>query len=1113
MSKNNRQPQSYLEKIKFDPKLWAAPFAKYLTNIRLVILLTVTIAVLGLYGYYNLPKRLNPEIKIPIVNVLTILPGAAPEDVESLITIPLENEIRGIKGIDQITSVSRDGLSIITVQFFSNIDQERAKNEVQSKVDLVNNLPSDATTPSVKALDFEDQPIWVFAITSNKALPALMNFSRQLKNKLELLPKIDRVTLTGFDNQEISITIRPEKIIQYGVNPFLINQAIQKGLVSYPAGIVETDLNNFSTAIDSQINNIDDIRNLRLTIQGEMVKLEDIAVVAEQSKKNQAAAYIADTNSTAKRAVTFYVYKTNDSNISDAGDQAKTAVDQELKRFNNQFNLFTINNTPQRINDQFNDLLREFRSTIFLIVLCLLIFLGLRQALISTLTVPLTFLSAFFIMTFFNQSINFLTLFAFLIALGLLIDDTIVVVSAMTTYYQTKKFSPAETGLLVWRDTIIPIWSTTLTTLWSFLPLLISTGIIGEFIKPIPIVITAVMISSTAIAVLITLPLMIVLLKLKIARRVIILIQIIGVVIGIIVLGFFTLGHPLFFIITLIYLLLIFLFIRIKSLLFLKLKKTFNQQPLLKKIYTFILNISNKGLIDLEPVARLYYRLIMRVLNSKKAKQQVIFAIISYSIIAFLLFPLGFVQNEFFPKVDSDLIYVNLEMPPGTKITVTDKEALNILNQIRKTENVSFVSLEVGQKFTSNFNRSENSYSALFTVHLLKQNLRKKKSYEIAQLIRSRFTNYQTGTISVIEQGAGPPAGADLQIKILGDDFGVINLYVNKIVSYLKNQPGVTNVDMSVKQGTSRLLFVPDKNKLEINAVTVDTIGFWLRAYLSGFTFRSVNFDSQSLDKKDIALNLSPRTIDPAELTNLSITNALGQSIPLVNLGNFIPTYNPTIINREEGKRVISVTASVLPGYSTGSLNQKLEQYAGSLNLPEGYLWKTGGINEENRKSIISILQAMIIAFVLILITMVIQFQSYRQAIIVLMVIPLAVSSVFIIFALTGTPLSFPALIGVLSLFGIVVTNSMFIVDKINMNLREKMPFKQAIADAGASRLEPILLTKLNTILGLIPITIADPLWRGLGGAIISGLTLSSFIMLLFIPSVYYLWFKPPSDI
>jgi multidrug efflux pump subunit AcrB len=189
-----------------------------------------------------------------------------------------------------------------------------------------------------------------------------------------------------------------------------------------------------------------------------------------------------------------------------------------------------------------------------------------------------------------------------------------------------------------------------------------------------------------------------------------------------------------------------------------------------------------------------------------------------------------------------------------------------------------------------------------------------------------------------------------------------------------------------------------------------------------------------------------------------------------------------------------------------------MEEFAKTLTFPAGYEWKTGGVNEENAKSIQSILQAMVLSSILILITMVVQFGSFRQAVIVLIVIPLAVSSVFLAYALTGTPLSFPSMIGILSLFGIVVTNSMFIVDKINLNRKEGMAFKEAIADAGASRMEPIILTKLSTVFGLLPITLADPLWRGLGGAIISGLLIASTIMLLFIPVLYYSWMKDESN-
>ena len=217
---------------------------------------------------------------------------------------------------------------------------------------------------------------------------------------------------------------------------------------------------------------------------------------------------------------------------------------------------------------------------------------------------------------------------------------------------------------------------------------------------------------------------------------------------------------------------------------------------------------------------------------------------------------------------------------------------------------------------------------------------------------------------------------------------------------------------------------------------------------------------------------------------------------------------NPTVITREKEKRTISVTASVIKGYSISALNSQLETYADSLHLPSGYSWSTGGVNEQNQKSLQSILAAMVLSFVLIIVTMVVQFGSFRRALIVMLVIPLSVSGVFIIFALTNTPLSFPALIGVLALFGIVVKNSILIVDKIMQNQKAGLAFIPAIADASSSRLEAIALTSVATIIGLIPITLSDPIWRGLGGAIIAGLTISGTIMLFFIPVVYYYWFQ-----
>ncbi len=1100
---------SYLERLKFDPKLLLSPVAKYLSNIRLVVLLVLTICLLGAFSYFNLPKRLNPEVEIPIVNVVTVLPGASPEDVESLITIPLENELKGAEGLDQITSISNENVSVITLQYFSTISRDKAKDTTQNLVDNVLDLPEDAQDPSVIALDFEDTPIWTFAVTSGGDLSSLMAFSQDLKQKLEDLPKVDRVQVSGFEAQEVVVTLRPEKVQQYSLNPLAISQAIQKGVASYPAGTVTTQKNTFALTINPSVKTIDDLRTIQLSIDGEIVNLGDIATIEQKSKSEQAVSYLAQPEANPERAVTFYIYKTSSVSIDDAGKEVKTAVDQELEKYGNRFKLETLSNTSEEIGTQFSDLLGEFRTTILLVFGCLLLFLGLRQAIISSFTVPLTFLSAFIFMRIFGMSINFLSLFAFLLALGLLVDDTIVVVSAMTSYYRSGKFTPLQTGLLVWRDTIVPIWSTTITTIWSFVPLLLSTGIIGEFIKPIPIVVTVTMFSSTAIAVLVTLPIMILILKPNIPGRVTLLGKVVLILASIAALFAVTAGNPLLPLAGILYIVLLAILYQIFPVVKRRINKVLTHRrtkPLIQRISS----ISDKGLIDIEKFSEKYYRFIYRILSSTSSRRKVIAAVIVYSLANFALLPLGLVKNEFFPKADAELVYINFELPSGATLDQTTAESLRILDDLKHTPEVNYVVAEVGRSLDGNSGTSAGGgqNQALFTLHLPPKEERKQDSIDIAQDLREKYEGYTGGEVSVVELSGGPPAGSDVQLTLLGDDLQTLDSYASQLVTFLESQPGITNVKKSITSGTSQIVFVPDQTKLAAAGISTDQIGLWLRMYASGFTLDSIDFEDETKEKTDVVFKLSQSKADSSGLSNLSIRNQQGNSYPLLSLGHLETRANPTRITREEGQRSLTVSAATLPGYTSAEQNKALQDHIPSLQLAEGYTTKTGGANEENQNSVNSILQAMLLSAVLILVTMVIQFGSFRQAFIVLIVIPLAVSSVFLAFALTGTPLSFPALIGVLSLFGIVVTNSMFIVDKINVNKRQGMKLKEAIADAGASRLEPIILTKLCTVLGLLPITIADPLWRGLGGAIISGLLLSSTIMLLFIPTLYYSMFK-----
>lgn len=1093
---------SYLARLKFDPKLLDSFKAKFLTNIRIVVLLVIIIVVAGISSFISLPRRLNPEVKLPIVSVSTILPGASPKDVEELVTNQIEDAVKGTKGLTQLNSVSNESVSTIIAQFGSNTPPDKAEADMKSAVDSVTDLPDDAKTPVVKRFDFEDQPVWIFSVKGNDPA-SLLRFSNSLKEKLENDSIVDRVTVSGLEQQEIQILVDPEKVVNYKLNPVTLSQKVTRLLSSYPAGNISTNELSYPVGISPAIGSISELRNTVLELQNSQIKLSDVATVSERVKPDLQQSFIANEKTKPSVVATFYVYKNSIATIDEAIKKMRNITDEAISPYKGNIEVLTITDTSKLIDEEFGNLTNSFRDTLILVFITFLIFLGIRQALIAVLTIPLTFLVTFTVIHIIGLSLNFLTLFSLLLALGLLVDDTIVVVTGMTSYYRTQKFTPEQTGLLVWRDLIVPIWSTTITTAWAFLPLLIATGIIGEFIKTIPIVVATTLYSSTAIAVLITIPLMIVILKLSLPRRVVVLLKIVGILMIAVLVLTLSKGNPFTVFILLLTFLLLYIFIRKKEFFGDKVGSYFRKDVINKG--KNLAGRFNQRIIDIEHFAGYYKRLILRILSSKSARQKVILGVILFALFSYLLVPLGFVTNEFFPKSEGDQLYVNVEMPNGTNTIAATSNALRIQEFLRKTKGIEYVTSEVGKGIdpgSQDFRSGSNL--VLFTLALPEKKQRTIDSLKIAEKLRKeiRDINFQ-GKITVIEQSGGPPAGAEVQVQLLGDDLTKLNEYADSIVTYLTSQPGIINASKSVTPGTAKLTFVPDFSRMTEEGLSQETLGLWMRTFTTGFTFKSVKFGQK--ESQDIVFRMNSKLQNPQDLGRLSIPNSEGEYIPLLSVGNLKLETNPTSITHLDTKRTISISSGVMAGYSVNEANTKLLKYVENLNLPDGYSYKTGGANEENQKSVSSILQAMILAGILILATMVVQFRSYRKALIVMLIIPVAVSGVLVVFALTGTPLSFPALIGVLSLFGIVVTHAMFLVDKFNRNLSFGMPFEEAIADGAASRLEPVFIGSFTTIVGLIPISLSNPLWRGLGGAIIAGLSFSGIIMLFFIPVVYYM--------
>jgi multidrug efflux pump subunit AcrB len=1084
--------------LKVTPDLERSFIAKYLKNPRLVLLIVLLISLVGIFSFLNIPRVLNPSINIAIVSVMTLLPGAGPNDIESLVSIPIEDAVTGVSNVKKVTSSSQDSVSVVSIEFDSGTDPEKARTDVQSAVDSVT-LPTDAQTPRVNKLDFQNQPIWSFTVTGSEDLASLVRFSKELQDRIKQLPEVRDVSATGLNDQEIQIILKPETTATYNLNPQILLGLIKTASSALPAGVVKTDNNAFTLTIDPTITNLEDIRNLKINVSGSVISLSDVAIVQERSKPDQNSSYFASATNPPQRSVNFNVFKTSSAEIEATANKVEMLTEEVLTQYHHRFEIHSDQNSAEFIQEQFIELQRDFLITISLVFITLLLFLGIRQALVSLLSIPLTFFVTFMVMRMFDIEFSFIAFFSLLLSLGLLVDDTIVVISAMTAYFRTKgkNFTPIQTGLLVWRDFWVAVFTTTLTTVWAFVPLLLASGIIGEFIKPIPIVVSSTLMASFLVAMFITLPIMVIILKPQLPYRVQILARILSLIlIGVI---FYTLvpKSNLLLLQVLVFLILLFIIVNIKPLLVSKVSRVFNQN---------FRQRMDQGWISFDPITNRYRNIISQILDSKSARRKAVLAVIIFFIFSMLLLPLGFVKNEFFPPSDEDYLYISLELPAGTNLSTTEGEAIKILDDLRNTPDVLFTNANLGTGLDINSGGFSQSSGNTALISMILKKDRQTSSINIAQSIRDKYASYTAGKLSVTEVSGGPPAGSDLQIKLFGPDLNQLDQYANQVSNHLSQQEGITEVSKSIKPGTSKISFIPDQTKLNQNNISLDQVGFWLRTYASGFKAESIKLPGEKEDQ-DITLRVGSNSQTVSDISKLQIPSPSG-NVPLISLGTLSLKPNPTLITREDGNRTISVSAGVEQGFNVPDKNKQLEQFADSINLPSGFSWQTGGVNEENQKSVNSIMQAMLLSFLLIIVTMVIQFSSFRDALIVMLVIPLAVSGVFIIFALTQTPLSFPALIGVLALFGIVVKNSILLVDKINRNKTSGMQLHDAIADATASRIEPIFLTSFATIMGLIPITLSNPLWRGLGGSIIAGLTFSGTIMLIFIPVVYYLMFS-----
>lgn len=1120
---NRTSDHLYLEKLEFKPELRKSWLNFFIVNFRVVILLIILLTGLGVYSFSALPRESNPEVKIAMAVVMTVYPGASPADIEELVTKKIETNISGVKDVNKITSQSSNSVSAITVEFDAKANLD---DSIRSLRDAVNNaktnLPADAQDPIVKEVSLDDTPILTVALSGPYDGFVLRNAGDQIKDELEKIPGVREVKISGGDEREFIVNYDPQKLASYNLSPTQVNQKIAAANLAIPAGTFDGATYSYPVRADGRFFTAAVLANTPIfhTDTGAVIYLKDLADVQDSSIKKTVYSRLSTGGKTAASDVTLQVIKKTGGNILETIDQSKKTINEQLTKLPQGISYGTTVDSSEKINKDFNQLVHDFILTIILVFGILFLIVGLKEALVAGLAVPLVFFATFGVMLPAGISLNFLSLFSLILALGLLVDDAIVVVSATKQYMRVGKFTPEEAVLLVLHDFQTVLVTTTLTTVWAFLPLLMATGIIGQFIKSIPITVSVTLVSSLIIALVINHPLAAVLERIRLTKNFFLFfftlillgavaLAVFGGLVGIII-GLVLLGADI---------------ILARWYLHGGKRKLLANSELMDREWDDDELIKEKlrvqgshetdsfghrllhGIIRFDVFLPIYEKYLRRLLATKKSRTTTLLVTLGLFLLAVSLPITGIVQNQFFPAADSTQVNISIEAPTGMKLDETDKIARLVEERLYKYPEIENFTTIVGTGGSNVLSAGANSSNlAAITLKLKPSEQRKLKSYELADKINADIADIKAATIKAQAPAGGPPSGAAFEAHISGDNLQTLDKVAADLDTSLKSLPEVLNTDISLKDAPADYTFTLDPARLELYDLNAAYVGSALRLAIAGTEVTTVI--DQGKEIKVLAQFAPDRIPNLEAIQNLQILNTKNQPVFLKDVAKIELKPSVETITRINQRRTVLLTATLKGKANSSAVVSEFQKKIKGYNFPTGYEISYGGESEQNTESVMSILRAMTVAFLLIISTLIIQFNSFRKAAIVLTTIPLALIGVFFGLGIARLPLSFPGLIGILALCGIVVKNAIILVDKINLNLATGIPFADSIVDAGKSRLEAIFITSICTILGILPITLSNETWRALGSAIIFGLLLSSFMTLFIVPTMFMSFVK-----
>ncbi|MBX3458447.1 MAG: efflux RND transporter permease subunit [Planctomycetes bacterium] len=1012
-----------------------------------VFVLIAAIFVMGIYSYATLPRESTPDIKVPLVTVAVPWPEASPEDVEKSITVPLERELRNVKGLKELSSVSSEGISITTCEFDPSVPVEEALQKVREKYDRAKaEFPADVEDETISELSFSEFPIMIVTLYGAD-VTVLEKLAEELEDKIEGIDGVLDVTIAGGVEPQIEIEVDPEKLQAYRLPVNQLIETLRGENNDISAGGVDTGLVKTSVRLPGAFKTAADVESLVIhQVDGRPVYLRDVAR-AYRSYKDP----ISYARRDGQPSVQLSISKRAGANIIVIAETIKYGMAQAKHDFPAGVEYAILTDASHDIRNMVTDLENNILSGLVLVLLVIFFALGFRNALFVATAIPLSLLISFSVLQLMGVTLNMVVLFALILAQGMLVDNAIVIIENIYRHIGMNK-TPVQAAKDATAEVAWPVIASTATTLGAFGPMLFWPGIMGEFMSFLPLTVIVTLVSSLFVALVI---------------------------------------NPTI------------------AATFMRFRKP-TQKPINRKVEGF----GNAALASYEQLLRMALRWPKVWLG----------AAFMFLVATVMLYGVMGHGVELFPKVEPKLAFVNITAAEGTSLQRTDELAKLVESRLPPGQGiVKGIETTVGGVGAGNpmEGGADATHLARITVSFLDQEDRTGSPMKWLEDLRPMLEDLPGADFEVKEQAVGPPTGAPINVEISVDDEQRLGEAVLKVRRIVESTPGVVDIRDNLRTGKPELRIRVDRQKAALLGLNTQWIGNFVKMLINGQ--RIGGYDERN-EERDIIVRLPAESRnDPAVLDAIRVSDRFGNSIPLSTVCTWEYTGGPGTVRRKDGRRILTVSGNLAPGYQAEPLLAEIEKKisAEAATFPAGFKASFTGESEDKNEAQDFLSKAFVIALLLILLILVLQFNSLLQSGIILSSVVLSTVGVFISLIVLAQPFGIIMTgVAVIALAGVVVNNAIVMIDYINQLRRiHGRTLLDAIVEGGRTRLRPVMLTAITTALGLFPMALgvsfnffefrfvmggeSSEWWAPLATAMIFGLMIATVLTLVVVPCAY----------